>query len=173
MSIGYYSYLALSQSNGIIRKKGYEFDCENVAQASYFSQSFPESVVDVIRKDFDSSFYLCRTPFHLVGSGIPFNSGAIQYSATEREIVAIKTSVIEGMPDIDPGSLFVWQSGAMVRILNLSEREFNFTWYYPSFLNGLHTYTYIAVFKKIQMPISSFQKQAQISVDLMETFPLI
>ena len=149
MSRGYYSYLALSQSEGIIKRKEYEIDCENVIQTGYFNQSFPESVVDVIRKDFDSSFYLCRTPFHLVGPGIPFNSGAIQYSATEKEIDAIRTSIIEGMLDIDPDSLVVWQSGEMVRILNLSGRRFNFTQYYPSFLKGLYTYTYIAVFKKI------------------------
>ena len=55
---------------------------------------------------------------------------------------------MEGMPDIDPDSLFVWQGGAYVRILNLSGKRFNFTRYYPSFLKGLHTYTYIAVFKK-------------------------
>lgn len=149
MSIGYYSYLALSQSDGVIRKKGYEIDYEDVVFTSYFSQSFPESVVGIIRRDFDSSFYLCRTPFHLVGPGIPFNSGDIQYSATEEEIAAIKTSIMEGMPDINPDSLFVWQGGSYVRILNLSGKRFNFTRYYPSFLKGLHTYAYIAVFKKI------------------------
>ena len=152
MSIGYYSYLALSQSDGVIRKKGYEINHEDVVFTSYFSQSFPESVVDTIRKDFDSSFYLCRTPFHLVGSGIPFNSGSIQYSATEEEIAAIKTSIMEGMPDINPDSLFVWQGGSYVRILNLCGKRFNFTRYYPSFLKGLHTYTYIAVFRKIEIP---------------------
>lgn len=152
MSRGYYSYLVLSQSDGIIKRKEYEIDCENVIQTSYFNQSFPESVVDIIRKYFDSSFYLCRTPFHLVGSGIPFNSGSIQYSATEWEITAIRNSIIRGMPDINPDFLFVWQSGAMVRILNLSGRRFNFTQYYPSFLKGLYTYTYIAVFKKIPAP---------------------
>lgn len=152
MSIGYYSYLALSQSDGVIRKKGYEINHEDVVFTSYFSQSFPESVVDRIRKDFDSSFYLCRTPFHLVGSGIPFNSGSIQYSATEEEIAAIKTSIMEGMPDINPDSLFVWQGGSYVRILNLCGKRFNFTRYYPTFLKGLHTYTYIAVFRKIEIP---------------------
>ena len=60
MSIGYYSYLALSQLEGVISKKGYEIDYEDVIFTSYFSQSFPESVVGTIRKDFDSSFYLCR-----------------------------------------------------------------------------------------------------------------
>ena len=148
MSIGYYLYLALSQSDGFIRKKGYEINHEDVVFTSYFSQSFPESVVDRIRKDFDSSFYLCRTPFYLVGPGIPFNSGDIQYSATEAEIAAIKTSIMEGMPDIDPDSLFVWQGGAYVRILNLCGKRFNFTRHYPSFLKGLHTYTYIAVSRK-------------------------
>lgn len=134
MSIGYYSYLALSQSDGVIRKKGYEINHEDVVFTSYFSQSFPKSVEDIIRKDFDSSFYLCRTPFHLVGPGIPFNSESIQYSATEEEIAAIKTSIMEGMPDINPDSVFVWQDGAYVRILNLSGKRFNFTRYYPSFL---------------------------------------
>ena len=151
MSIGYYSYLALSQSDDFIRKKGYEIEYENVVFTSYFSMSFLKSAVDIIRKDFGSSFYLCRTPFHLVGPGIPFNSGNIQYFATEEEIAAIKTSIMEGMPDVDPDSLFVWQGGAYVRILNLSRKRFNFTRYYPSFLKGLHTYTYIAVFKKISV----------------------
>lgn len=152
MSIGYYSYLALSQSDGVIRKKEYGINQEDVVFTSYFSQSFPESVMGTIRKDFDSAFYLCRTPFHLVGPGIPFNSGSIQYSATEEEIAAIKTSIMEGMPDIDPDSVFVWQDGSYVRILNLSGKRFNFTRYYPTFLNGLHTYTYIAVFRKIEIP---------------------
>lgn len=149
MSIGYYSYLALSQSDGVISKKGYEINQEDVVFTSYFSQFFPESVVDTIRKDFDSSFYLCRTPFHLVGPGIPFNSGDIQYSATEEEIATIKTSIMEGMPDINPDSVFVWQDGSYVRILNLSGKRFNFIRHYPPFLKGLHTYTYIAIFKKI------------------------
>ena len=107
MSIGYYSYLAISQSDGVIRKKGYGIDHEDVVFTSYFSQSFPKSVVSIIRKDFDSPFYLCRTPFHLVGPGIPFNSGSIQYSATEEEIAAIKTSIPEGMPDINPDSAVI------------------------------------------------------------------
>ena len=152
MSIGYYSYLALSQSDGVISKKGYEIDYEDAIFTNYFSKSFPESVVGTIRKDFDSSFYLCRTPFHLVGPGIPFNSGSIQYSATEEEIAAIKTSIMEGMPDINPDSVFVWQDEPYVRILNLCGKRFNFTRHYPSFLKGLHTYTYIAVFKKIEIP---------------------
>lgn len=149
MSIGYYSYLALSQSNGIIKKKRYEFDYENVKSTSYFCSSFPDMIIDSIKKDFDSSFYLCRTPFHSVGSGIPFNCGRIEYSATDEEIAAIKASIIEGMPGINPDSLFVWKSESMVSILNLSKMRFNFMCYYPSFLNGLRTYTSIAKYKEI------------------------
>ena len=52
------------------------------------------------------------------------------------------------MPDINPDFLFVWQSGAMVRILNLSGKLFNFIRFYPAFLKGLHTYTYKAIFQE-------------------------
>ena len=140
-----YSYLVLTQQNGLISKREYSVEMDG---SSYFSQDFPVELIYRVAIE-RTDCYICRMPMHLVGPGIPFNAAVLEYSATDEELKQIRSSIIKGDPEVDPDGIFVYGANGQIRILNLTGPRFNFTKHLPPFLKGLHIYTYIVPFKKI------------------------